>query len=807
MSNPYLEAALRQQGAYVPTDYGQELLSAIKANPDAFRGRGLMNWRSSDGLGIMDIPAEARAIGDAYLGSDEYRSSVTQPTPQAPPRGANTAPAPAPAPAPRAKATTSTLPPSLINEDISFDDVDALRGENIDLGEVESLINSANVDSGFSIPAGGGLGVDDAFGLLSEEDQVIENLRNQGTDEASLDSIINANTDSGFGIPANGPPTITLPDGNELQLPDASTYMDDPMQFDLGLGDVNIDLNEASHLVAGNPDLQLERYRQLTGNPNATWADFQAEDARIRTEIRDKEEARMDWGDYHPSTLIPDVLGRVGSGIKDAVTGIPDFVEDVGKGWGSQIKEDVGDAYHALPDVSDVTDEIGTAWDAWRDVGSQGLDALESGVGAVGSGLGALGETALDLAPNWDDWRNLGGDISSGIGSGAGALADAVGAVGNAIVNPIDTLKTAGDIAGNVGRAYWDEASGMVGDAKDALGNVGRAYWDEASQMAGDAKDALVNTVRSGAGVVDDLVGKSTMSPEDIERQQQASMGGGIGGGVANNVIAPTQPVDPSIYQDAVFDQPILDMPEIIDYSEMMRAPLIDRVMGALDAPNPYDTRRDAMLRGPTNQIQRNWEQANENLMNRFGVMGMDTPALYAQARKLDEAKALQMDNLESQWAGLAAGQDENIRRNRLNDATQMMGGDYARVRDEMAYQGGLQDTANAGMQNFMAGSQAGMGDALSYDDSGLNMAVGAGGGYVAPNMGAASTGLANVAQQAGQNLQNQPDWSGVTTNLYNAFNKPNNQNQNQNQNQNPTRWEETNNKGKSGTYGNVYNI
>ncbi len=748
MSNPYLEAALRQQGAYVPTDYGQELLNAIKANPDAFRGRGLMNWRSSDGLGIMDIPAEARAIGDAYLGSDEYRSTVTQPTPQAPPRGANTAPAPASAPAPRAKATTSTLPPSLINEDISFDDVNALRGEDMDLGEVESLINSANVDSGFSIPAGGGLGVDDAFGLLSEEDQVIENLRNQGIDETSLDSIVNANTDSGFGIPANGPPIITLPDGSEVQLPDASTYMDDPMQFDLGLGDVDIDLNEAPYLVEGNPDLELERYKQLTGNPNATWADFQAEDEEIRAEIRAKDQAKDNWREYLQYGglgLIPKVGSRIGNELLDAVSGgIPDFIEDVGKGWGERVVDDVQGVGGAVQDVG-----------------------------------GAVKGAIEGVVPSWDDWRNLGAGISK-----------AQAGLSEAILNPIDTLEPVSNVLGNVGESILDAGTSGIDSIANFAGNVGESVLDAGTggidsiaNFAGNVGDAVLN---AGTGAVDsvvDAVGnvvgktKSTLSPEElrnIEQQQQTSMGGGV----ANNVIAPIQGVDPSIYEDAVFDQPILDMPEIIDYSEMMRAPLIDRVMGALDSPNPYDTRRDAMMKGPTGQIQRNWEQANEDLLNRFGVMGMDTPALYAQARKLDEAKALQMDNLESQWAGLAAGQDEGLRRNRLSDATQMMGNEYGRVRDEMAYQGGLQDTANAGMQNFMAGSQAGMGDALSYDDTGLNMAVGAGGGYVAPNVGAASTGLANVANQAGQNLQNQPDWSGVTTNLYNAFNKPMNEQQ-----------------------------
>jgi hypothetical protein len=555
--------------------YADELLNAIKANPDAFRGRGLMDWRSSDGLGIFDIPAEARAIGDAYLGSDQYRSTVTQPTSQAPQVGANMAPAPAPAPAP----TDPLINPETGEPYVRIGDL-VIRpdGSQFNAKTLEPIEkgtpNESTLDLGFDYTDIG----EDFIDNLPE-------INEEPTEPISETDFLNS------AIVENAP----IDDISE-------TTIDNPLDGPLGRFD------------------SYEDY--MTNLSNLGPEDYE----------NYKEEMGIEEGDY-PKIGDLEITPEVSAEIIEKANNQPDW----------------RDATVTLPD--------GTVVDVPSYQGE-------------GSPFNEDGSWKTDLPENFD----------------------------------IDNLEAPNP------------------EVPQGVSNVG------------------------------------SIDPIDPA--------------VYDNVYQPST-VDSSIYEDAVFDQPILDMPEIIDYSEMMRAPLIDRVMGALDAPNPYDTRRDAMMRGPTSQIQRNWEQANEDLLNRFGVMGMDTPALAAQARKLDEAKALQMDNLESQWAGMAAGQDEGIRRNRLSDANQAMGSEYARVRDEMNYQGGLQDRANAGGQNFMAGAQAGMGDALSYDDSGLNMAVGAGGGYVAPNIGAATTGLGSVANQAGQNLKNQPAWSGAASNLYQAFNQP----------------------------------
>lgn len=563
--------------------YADELLNAIKANPDAFRGRGLMNWRSSDGKGIFDIPAEARAMGDAYLGSDQYRSTVTQPTSQAPQVGANMAPAP-----------TSTDP--LINPETGEpyprigDLVIRPDGSQFNAKTLEPIEKGTPPPKDSSVTLPDGSTVDLGFDYTDIGEDFIDNLpeiNEQPTEPISETDFLNS------AIVENAP---FVPSG----IDDISEIsIDDPLNDPVGGFDSYEDyMTNLNNLRTED----FENYAEETGfqegdTPQLGDLEITPE---VSAEIIEKANNQPDWKDA--TVTLPD--GRV--------VDLPTW-----QGEGSPFNED-GSWKTDLPEGFDI-------------------DNME--------------------APN--------PNVPQGVSN---------------------------------------------------VGSIDPAVYD--------------------------------------------------------NVYQPST-VDSSIYEDAVFDQPILDMPEIIDYSEMMRAPLIDRVMGALDAPNPYDTRRDAMMRGPTSQIQRNWEQANEDLLNRFGVMGMDTPALAAQARKLDEAKALQMDNLESQWAGMAAGQDEGIRRNRLSDANQAMGSEYARVRDEMNYQGGLQDRANVGGQNFMAGAQAGMGDALSYDDTGLNMAVGAGGGYVAPNIGAATTGLGSVANQAGQNLKNQPDWSGASSNLYQAFNQP----------------------------------
>jgi len=253
------------------------------------------------------------------------------------------------------------------------------------------------------------------------------------------------------------------------------------------------------------------------------------------------------------------------------------------------------------------------------------------------------------------------------------------------------------------------------------------------------------------------------------------------------DIIVPEEYYDPSavgdeygeIVEDAVFDQPILDMPPIQDFSDALMYPYYDGVLGALDMPNPYDTRRDEILEADFGLIDKNYKEAERDLKNFYGVMGLDTPAFADQAANMYDERAEAKDRVVSQYGRDAASTDESIRRNRLGDLGQVFGGEISRVRQQQQDQANYQNQANQAGIQFQAGAQAGFKDPLDYEDQGLQMGGAVGGNVMPPNVGAASTGLSNISNTAQQGISdNNKNWANASGNLFTAFNNSNQQGQ-----------------------------
>jgi hypothetical protein len=441
--------------------------------------------------------------------------------------------------------------------------------------------------------------------------------------------------------------------------------------------------------------------------------------------------------------LGPEGIGGSLSGLQDTLgtLGSPDgFIGQEFNTLGSQI----GDQFGGL------TSQIGGGFEGLnRQLGSGFIDIGDQ----LGSGFGGLRDQFdllnSGLFGNPNDPSNLGAiyDIEQELG----LLGDQFGGQFDTLQNflggegIINRMREGLGLGANVG--LGDVVGSAVGDAFSAMpqltqDQIDQFYQKSMEQLTGDA----IDVADVGIGNVQDAIRDSG----DFNINT---------GGRGNQ---------------ALYDQPILDMPEIYDYSEMMRAPLMDRLLGALDQASPFDTRRDQILSGPIDDVRKRYDDAREKLVNRFGVMGLDTPLLREQMRKISEAEEAQVGNITSQFGLQAAQADEGIRRNRLSDLNQFQGAEQQRVRQEMGDQANYQNQANQQGTQFMAQNQAGYMDPLTYQDTGLSMMGGPMGSMIQPNMGAASTGLANVANTAGQNIaNNRQNIQGLSTSLYNAFNKP----------------------------------
>ena len=215
-----------------------------------------------------------------------------------------------------------------------------------------------------------------------------------------------------------------------------------------------------------------------------------------------------------------------------------------------------------------------------------------------------------------------------------------------------------------------------------------------------------------------------------------------------------TPPTKPPVHEIPL--PPALEMPAIPDFREYLLYPLMEGLTGALGdtvdfGVNPYDVRRDAILEGPTSAINEQFDEARENLVNRFGTMGMmGSPAFSEQMRKLERDRAQQVSNIASQFGLAAAAQDEPIRRNRLADLASGLRGERDFVRDELKFQTDMDALQKGQYDQFITSQIANWMAPLNYDDEGKRLALGGIGSNVNPNIGGALGALGDIFAAAG---------------------------------------------------------
>ena len=136
--------------------------------------------------------------------------------------------------------------------------------------------------------------------------------------------------------------------------------------------------------------------------------------------------------------------------------------------------------------------------------------------------------------------------------------------------------------------------------------------------------------------------------------------------------------------------------------------------------------------------------------------MGMTgSPAFSEQLRKLERDRAQQASNIASQFGLAAAGQDEVIRRGRLQALSQALAGERGAVRDEMAFQTDLARQAQADYDRYLAQQQAGYLQPTTYADEGLRLALGGIGSSLQPAIGASLASLGGIMNTANQQMSN----------------------------------------------------
>jgi len=200
---------------------------------------------------------------------------------------------------------------------------------------------------------------------------------------------------------------------------------------------------------------------------------------------------------------------------------------------------------------------------------------------------------------------------------------------------------------------------------------------------------------------------------------------------------------------DYFMDAPQLDMPAITDYSQALQMPMYDNIIKSLDTQNPYDKRRDDILGGQNEYLDKIYDEKRANLENRFAVMdNLGSPGFREAMKDLEEDRAMAKLGVTSQFGQQAAATDESTRRGRVADLASSLGFETGRVRDEMNFQNQLQQQSDQGFNNYMDQIfRSHMAPQDSYDNA-LRMMLGGLGTAIQPNIGAAVTGLGNNAQQ-----------------------------------------------------------
>jgi len=183
---------------------------------------------------------------------------------------------------------------------------------------------------------------------------------------------------------------------------------------------------------------------------------------------------------------------------------------------------------------------------------------------------------------------------------------------------------------------------------------------------------------------------------------------------------------------------------------------LYEGLSSAIGSPNPFDTRRDAITKGPLNALDRQYDESRENLINRYGTMNMmGSPAFHAQMRKLERDRSDAGLQIESDFGMEAARTDEPLRRNRLADLAAALTGERGYVRDEQQFQYDLQKDQEDRYAQHIVNQINAWNAPQDYDDEGLRLALGGIGSNLAPAISSSLQSLAGIFAGAGDQISN----------------------------------------------------
>lgn len=440
------------------------------------------------------------------------------------------------------------------------------------------------------------------------------------------------------------------------------------------------------------------------------------------------------------------------SGIEQSMSGLPDFYQfgDMLGGQYDDLTSYMGGQYDDLSgQISGITDSLPDIYQFGDMLGGQYDDLT----GFMGDQFGGLDETLAGLSQEIGNIPT-GLDFTNILGQGLDGLTDQFG-------GRFDTLSD--QIAGSYRGPSFEQFGDMFSDQSDFLtgelrGILGEMIGDT-GQMPTELGDFFTGLSASMNETPDQL------SNEDLDyltgRTGQLNEVGGI--------VAPEDTgygEGYSLDEFEIGDQPVLDMPEINDYRDYLTNPLVDGVTGALGAANPFDTRMDAMLAGEDNVIDRQYEEALENINHQFGLTdNLGSPAYRQAIADLNRDRADSKIRLRSDFQQQAAATDESLRRNRLGDLSQALTQTTGLFTDEMDRQNLFQQQAIDDYYRNLAAAEAAYYRPLNYEDEGMRMAMGGIGQAISPSGSAANQGLmnasnmysnaANQARQGGNALAN----------------------------------------------------
>ena len=463
------------------------------------------------------------------------------------------------------------------------------------------------------------------------------------------------------------------------------------------------------------------------------------------------------------------MLGDATSGLSDQIGGIADSLPDIyqfGDMLGGQYDDltgFMGDQYGNLSDqISGISDSLPDIYQFGDMLGGQYDDLT----GFMGDRFGGLDSTLSDISRNIGNMPT-GLDFTNILGQGLDTLTDQLGSrfdtlgdnIADAYKGP--SVDQFGDMFSGQSDYLMDEFSKRFDQHNehwntrfDNMSSLPEWLTDQ-DQLEGILGDVLNKNNAGMPSEVGDILSQVTENMKevpDILSNEDLDYLTGRGGQI-NEVGGIVGPNDTgygegySLDEFEMGDQPVLDMPEIDDFRSYLTNPLVDGVTEALGSANPFDTRMDDMLAGEDNVIDRQYEEALENINHQFGLTdNLGSPAYRKAVADLNRDMADSKIRLRSDFQQQAAATDEALRRNRLGDLSQALTQTTGLFTDEMSRQNQFQQQAIDDYYRNLAASEAAYYRPLNYEDEGMRMAMGGIGQAISPSGSAANQGLMNAA-------------------------------------------------------------